>query len=109
MGVGGVALADELPQPFLGDARGGFGRQADAAHQAQPVEQLADVVRLGRHRHGLEPGERGGRLRIGHQQPLELGELRVGDASEHRIRRALAGAGAPGDGGALDHRREPAG
>ena len=46
MGVGGVALAHELPQPLLIDPRGDFGRQADVAYPPQPVEQFAHVVRL---------------------------------------------------------------
>ena len=34
VGVGGLALADELPQPFLAHVPGGLARQSDAADQA---------------------------------------------------------------------------
>lgn len=72
----------------------------------QPVEQFADVVGLGRDGHRLEPSEgRHVERRVRLQQPLELHHLRLGDRRQHRLRRAPAGPGAPGDGGALDRRR----
>ncbi len=47
MGIGGVTFPHELPQPFLVDTTGDFGCQADATYQLEPIEQFADVVRLG--------------------------------------------------------------
>ena len=58
VGIRGVRLAHEPAQPLLVDACARLGGQIDTPDQAQPVEQLAHVVRLGCHGHGLEPGER---------------------------------------------------
>jgi hypothetical protein len=87
-------------------ARRGAGRQADVADEAQSVDQLADMVRLRRCRNIFQPGERrhsdGG---IDSKQLVKFGDLRGGDGVEQGIRGTFAGAGAPGNGGALDHRR----
>ena len=106
MGVGGVALAHELLQPLLMDAAGALGRHADAPDQLQPVQQLADVVRLGRDRHGLEPGEgRHAHGRVNDEQPVQLGHLLSGQSDYQGVGRPLAGTRPAGDGDALDHGR----
>jgi hypothetical protein len=78
-------------------------RQADVAHPAKPVEQLADVVRLWCNRHRLEPGERRNVHRcIKHQQPVEFGRLLVGHARKQGVRRSPARAGPASNRDALD-------
>ena len=110
VGVGCVALAHELPQPFLMDLSGDFGRQADVAHPAKPVEQFADVVRLRRNRHRLEPGERRHVHRcVEHEQPVEFGHLLVGNRRKQSVRRTPARAGSSGNRGTFDDACWPAG
>ena len=78
VGVGRVALAHELLQPVLMDPVCVLRRQADTSDEVQAVQQLTDVVGLGRDRHGLEPGERRHPDRgVDDEQPIQPGEVVV--------------------------------
>ena len=106
VGVGGVALAHQLLQPALMDVTTALGRHADAPDQLQTVKQLADVVRLGRDGHGLEPGKgRHAHGQVNDEQPIQLGQLLNGQPTCQGVGRPLAGTRPAGDGDALDHGR----
>jgi hypothetical protein len=97
VGIGCVALTHQLPQPFFIDSRCDFRRQADVAHPAEPIEQFADVVRLRCNGHRLEPSERCRVHRcVKHKQPVEFGNLLVGNRREQSVRRTPAGASSTG-------------
>ena len=97
VGIGCVALTHQLPQPFFMDSRCDFRRQADVAHPAEPIEQFADVVRLRCNWHRLEPSERCHVHRcVKHKQPVEFGNLLVGNRREQSVRRTPASASATG-------------
>ena len=82
--IGGVSFSHELPQPLLVDVIGDLGTQANATDQRKPIEQFADVVRLWRDRHSLEPRKRCQvHGRIDDEQPIELGHLRVRDPGQN--------------------------
>jgi hypothetical protein len=85
------------------DSPGNRERQADVAHIAESIEQLANMVGLWGDRDRLEPCERRHVHRgVEHEQPVEFGHLLVGHFREQSVRRALAGASSPGNRGALD-------
>jgi hypothetical protein len=80
-----------------------LGRQADVAHPAEPIEQFADVVCLRCNWHRLEPSERCHVHRgVGHEQPVEFGDLLVGNWREQSVRRTPASASSAGYCGALN-------
>ena len=106
MGVRRVALAHELLQPVLVDAAGVHDRHANSPDKVQTVQQLADMVGLGRDGHGLEPGEgRHAHERINDQQPIQLGQMFSGQPGHQGIGRPLAGTRPAGNGNTLDHGR----
>ena len=101
-----ATFPDELLKAIFMDLCGSVGREADVTDRAQPVEQLSDVVRLRRDRRVPQPREwrRPGR-RIDGEESIEFDELFARDASKQGVRGALAGPGAAGNGGPLDHGR----
>ena len=97
VGVGCVVLTHQLPQPLFMGSRCDFRRQADVAHPAEPIEQFADVVRLRCNWRRLEPSERCHVHRcVKHKQPVEFGDLLVGNPREQSVRRTPARASATG-------------
>jgi hypothetical protein len=79
------------------DPRCDLRRQADVAHPAEPIEQFADVVRLRRNGHRLEPSEwcRVHRC-VKHKQPVEFGNLLAGNRREQSVRSTPASASSTG-------------
>lgn len=106
VGVGRMAFTHELLPPMLMDAASVVGRHADVSDQAQAVQQLADVVRLGRDGHGLELGEwRQADRRVNDKQPIKLGQMFSRQPSYHGVGCPLTGTRPARDGDALDHGR----
>ena len=90
MGVRGISFTHELLLPLCYNALGYVGLQTDFPNAAQPIEQFADVIRLGCNRHRLEPveRERGDRaVRDEKIDPARPAVLR--HAAEQRIGRGL--------------------
>lgn len=106
--IGGrrLSLPDELAEPDFGKARHEVGRDPDGTDDLKLAEQVADMPGLWCARHRLQPGERGStEFGIDDRQPVEFGQLLVGETGKQRVRRPLAGSGTPGGARALDHRQ----
>ena len=66
---------------------------------------LPDVIRLGCHRNGLQPGERGHTGRwVRDEQVVDLRELVLADTVEQCLRCSLTGPRPTGNAGTLDRR-----
>ena len=95
--VGDPTFADELLEAVIVDPRGGFGGQADVADEAQPIDQLADVVRLRRARRIALSQANGvaSERRIDGRAVVELGDLHFARRrrAAHRRRACARGRG----------------
>jgi len=93
---GRLTFADELAEPDFGKARREVGRNPDGTDGLKLAEQVADMSGFRRARHRLQPGERSStEFGIDDRQPVEFGQLLVGETGKQRVRRPRARPAAP--------------
>ena len=94
---GNPTFAYQLLEAVVVNLRGGIGGQPNFADEAQPFDELADMVRLRRARRIAKPGETAClQRRVYGQQLIELGDLDCRDTGQQRIGGALARTGSAG-------------